>query len=113
MVARDALADAGHLVIEAGDAEEALAKLAVARVDVVVTDVHLPNLSGVELAEKAREINPSVGLVFATGARAPTFDPGQGPAAVYLAKPFSNAQLTDAIDAACAHLEATDTSIGQ
>ena len=106
MVASEFLMDAGHIVVEASTAEEALAKLAVARVDVIMTDVHLPTLSGVELAEKAREINPAVGIVFATGARAPTFDPGDGAVAVLLAKPFTKEDLDRAIDAAGAHLRA-------
>lgn len=67
MNSSDMLHDAGHVVVEAASAEDALVALEAAPVDVLVTDVNLPGMSGPELAEKARKIRPSIGLVFATG----------------------------------------------
>ena len=47
------LADLGHAIEEAGDAEAALAMLEKGAFDVVVTDLSLPGMSGEELAERA------------------------------------------------------------
>ena len=61
------LTELGHTVEEAGDAEAALAMLEGGRFDVVVTDLSLPGMSGEALAERARERDPDLGVVFATG----------------------------------------------
>jgi CheY-like chemotaxis protein len=67
--------------------------------DVIVTDVVMPELTGPEMARKARELQPSVGLVFMSGfpdamlsAHANEF---QG--AAFLAKPFSAQVLIEAV----------------
>jgi PAS domain S-box-containing protein len=61
------LRELGHAVIEAGDATAALAILEVNHVDLLVTDVHLPGLSGEQLARRARVLRPHLAVVFATG----------------------------------------------
>ncbi len=59
--------DSGYVVIEAGDAHEALAKLRETHVDILMTDLGLPGMSGEELARIARGMSGHLGLVFATG----------------------------------------------
>lgn len=90
------LQQAGCLVVEAGSAEEAMAALQTAPIDVLVTDVNLPGVSGPELAIRARELRPDIGLVFATGepSAAPTV--GDARAAV-LAKPYPPEALISAV----------------
>ncbi|MBY0296595.1 MAG: type II toxin-antitoxin system ParD family antitoxin [Methylobacterium sp.] len=61
------LQEAGYVVVEAGSAEEAMAVLQTAPVDVLVTDVNLPGASGRELAARARTVRPAVVVVYATG----------------------------------------------
>ncbi|GJE25689.1 PAS domain-containing protein [Methylobacterium organophilum] len=61
------LQDAGYVVVDAGSAEEAMAALQTAPVDVLVTDVNLPGASGPELAARARAMRPSAVVVYATG----------------------------------------------
>lgn len=61
------LREMGHAVIEAGDAAAALAILETNHVDLLVTDVHLPGLSGEDLARRARVLRPQLSVVFATG----------------------------------------------
>ncbi len=84
----------GLTVVEAGSAEEALAALATARIDVLVTDVNLPGLSGPDLARRARAVAPHVGVVFATGDRH-VEDSVEG--AVLLNKPYDDEALADAV----------------
>jgi signal transduction histidine kinase/DNA-binding response OmpR family regulator len=86
------LGASGHVVLQARDAPSALAVLRAHTVDVMVTDVGLPRVSGVELAREALRRQPGLAVVFATG------DPG-GPAragldaAAVLVKPFSPEDL--------------------
>lgn len=94
----------GMTVIEAGSAEEALAALSTMRIDVLVTDVNLPGLSGPELAVRARAIAASVGVVFATGDNAVV----QAVAgSVVLTKPYGDEALAAAIRRAAGYLGAT------
>lgn len=59
--------EAGFVVVDAGSAEEAMAALQTAPVDILVTDINLPGASGTELAARARELRPQIVVVFATG----------------------------------------------
>jgi DNA-binding NtrC family response regulator len=54
-------------VLEAMDAEEALAHLKRGPVDLIVTDKNLPGLSGLELAQRARELDPGSRVILMTG----------------------------------------------
>jgi PAS domain S-box-containing protein len=94
-VAADVLQDAGYVVVEAGSAEEALTALQTAPVDVLVTDLNLPGMSGAALAEQARQGRGNVGIVFATGD--PTAADIAHDDAQILAKPFSMEALRAAV----------------
>ena len=61
------LRDLGYHVLEAQNAAEALQALRVSPVDVLMTDLGLPGMSGDELARRAREVASNIGVVFATG----------------------------------------------
>ena len=97
MTTGDMLKDSGFVVVEAASAEEALTALQTAPVDVLVTDVNLPGLSGPQLAKQARSLRPSALIVYATG------DPGSvrdERDAVVLSKPYDARKLADAIASA-------------
>jgi DNA-binding NtrC family response regulator len=51
----DDLATQGHDVTTAGDGEEALERLAAGRFDVVVTDLKMPKLDGIELLKRIKQ----------------------------------------------------------
>ncbi len=51
----DDLATQGHEVVTAADGEEAVEKLAAARFDVVVTDLKMPKLDGIELLKRIKQ----------------------------------------------------------
>ena len=63
----DMLAALGHSAIEAGTARDALAIIEEQPVDLLLTDVGLPDISGVEMAVQARRMRPQLRVVFATG----------------------------------------------
>jgi CheY-like chemotaxis protein len=58
---------AGFRVLEARNTPEALRVLAQEPVDVLFTDVVMPEPDGIELAERARHLRPDIHIIFATG----------------------------------------------
>jgi two-component system NtrC family sensor kinase len=63
---REMLSLEGHEVTEAVNGADALAKLRDASFDLVVTDVRMPSLSGMELLRRVREVSPSTEVIVAT-----------------------------------------------
>ncbi|HEV7437237.1 MAG TPA: PAS domain-containing protein, partial [Pseudorhizobium sp.] len=66
----DFLQDAGMNVVEAGASSEAISAAQSHPIDILVTDVHLPDMSGLDLILKLRETLPQLPVIFATGDRA-------------------------------------------
>jgi CheY-like chemotaxis protein len=100
----------GYQVEQAGGAEEALQRLQHVgdRFDVVVTDVHLPGESGVELARRIRGAYPEQPVVFMTGdndAAIARQALRQG-AAGFLLKPFEFAELETVVKKAAVRVVA-------
>jgi PAS domain S-box-containing protein len=97
---REATADMvrslGHNAVPAADARSALAILISTQIDILLTDVGLPDMSGPMLAEYATSRTPSLSVIFAAG-QAPEADPNAGFSALTLLKPFSFDALAAAI----------------
>lgn len=64
--------------------------------DVLLTDLRLPDISGVELAERFLAKQPSLKVVFMSGDIPPNFK-GRGHA---IAKPFDRAELVNVLEVA-------------
>lgn len=63
-----ALAAAGHSVLIAHDGHEALTLMdANPGVDILVTDVHMPGIDGIELASRLRAANPQLRVLLMSG----------------------------------------------
>ncbi len=88
------LSELGHQVLEAGTACEALTVLQRGGIDLLVTDLGLPDMNGHELAGRARELLPEIGIVYATG---DTSVPDDIPGAVLLGKPYDEDTLKAAV----------------
>ncbi|MET4519594.1 PAS domain S-box protein [Bradyrhizobium sp. I1.7.5] len=67
LTATEMLNDLGCKVMEASSAEEGLKTLDEAAVDILVTDVGLPGVSGLQLVKDARALRPDLCIVVATG----------------------------------------------
>jgi diguanylate cyclase (GGDEF)-like protein len=63
----DCLAQAGFDVEAVGDAEAALARLRDERYDLLVTDVVMPGIDGLELLERAKKLRPELDVIVLTG----------------------------------------------
>ncbi|WP_089397354.1 response regulator [Noviherbaspirillum humi] len=58
----------GHEVIAARDAEEALERLkAIPDLQVLISDVTMPGMSGIELAHRARQMYPGLRVLLVSG----------------------------------------------
>ncbi len=64
---REILEMSDHEVIEAGDGVEALEKFAVNEIDLVITDVVMPNMDGVDFVTKLRTMFPDVPILTISG----------------------------------------------
>jgi hypothetical protein len=91
------LASHGYTIRAASNAAEALQILAGAErvVDLLLTDLVMPNMNGVELARRAREQIPHLKVLFTTGyTEAALPEPGSGPGRTgVLLKPFGSQAL--------------------
>ena len=89
----------GHSVTEAEDGVDALEKMEAATFDIVITDVRMPRLDGYGLLEqiKAQYPKTSVIIVTAYGGQAPKGNPCRAKADCYIAKPFKNLEIAQAI----------------
>ena len=96
----DALSEGGFESTLAGSGEEAIALLkdGKSQFRAVVTDINLKDkLDGWEVARAAREIDPSMPVVYMTGSHSDDWASRGVPNSIMLAKPFAPAQLVTAI----------------
>ncbi|NUB24335.1 response regulator [Azospirillum brasilense] len=67
---RTSLEDAGYTVDEAVDGEQALARLQSDAFDLVVADVWMPHLNGIDLLQRMRKVSPNMPVFVITGGAA-------------------------------------------
>ncbi|MCZ7682704.1 MAG: AAA family ATPase [Sandaracinaceae bacterium] len=93
-----ALSDRGYTVLGAGEPEEALALARSAQIDLLISDVIMPRMSGLELAQAVRQASPATKLLFISG-----YTDGQLPELVkrdrvpLLVKPFGSEEIGEAV----------------
>jgi DNA-binding NtrC family response regulator len=92
----DMLSAMGHHAMSAGDAYTALSILTSNPIDVLLTDVGLPDMPGTTLASHAKSRFPALNVIFATGEASETDAATLGTART-LIKPFTFEQLAAAI----------------
>jgi CheY-like chemotaxis protein len=91
------VADAGFRVLAVESGPQALGAAEEEAIDLLVTDVVMPGMSGIELARRLREKRPTFPIVFVTGyADELTKAAATGPTEV-LSKPFTPSALVDAV----------------
>ena len=97
---RDICVDAGHEVLEARNAREALELLATQEVDVVCTDLGMPGMNGWQLADEIRDRWPHlrVGLMTGWGVRIEPDEVQTHNVNFLIAKPFSLDEILEALD---------------
>jgi PAS domain S-box-containing protein len=95
---------AGYRVFAVADGAEAIALVAASSntIDVLVTDVIMPNMSGIALAEHMMDRYPDMGAVLLSGYTAETLDLERAMArgAMFISKPITSGQLLIAVQRA-------------
>ena len=99
------LGDAGFEVIQAEDGVVALEKLASAKVDLIITDVNMPNMDGITLVKNVREKAEHRGtpiLVLTTEGDPEKRQEGRSAGATgWIVKPFDPEKLLQVVNKVC------------
>ena len=94
------LSRAGHDVAGYGDGDSAWEALEHSSFDLLLTDIVMPGLDGIELARRGAELDPAMKIVFITGFAGVSLSSG-GPTpagAKVLSKPFHLRELVDEVE---------------
>lgn len=99
------LAEGGHDVTLAVDGNDALAKLNGLSVDLIITDINMPGMNGIELIKKVR-VNPSFRstpiLILTTEAGSDLKQEGRSAGATgWIVKPFVPEKLLSVVAKVC------------
>jgi CheY-like chemotaxis protein len=92
------LESTGYRVEEADGGPNALRLLETYRPELLITDIVMPGMNGLEMAAQAHRLDPSLRVIFMTGYRNQFHDELSG--SVCLAKPFTSATLLLAVESA-------------
>jgi len=89
------LRKAGHTVEQAGDAETALERLSKGDVDIALSDIKLPNMSGIDLLREARTANIDTAFIMMTAFASvdTAIEAIKAGAADYMIKPLNHDEL--------------------
>ncbi|WP_257538918.1 cell cycle two-component system response regulator CpdR [Sphingobium sp. CFD-1] len=84
-----ALEKSGYEVVVVANGAEAVPHIDSDRFDLLLTDIVMPEMDGIELAQHAASVAPDMRIMFITGFAAVTLRAGQAvPQAKVLSKPF-------------------------
>ena len=97
-IARRVLRTAGYRVLSAASPDEALS-IDGAKIDLLITDVVLPQMSGPALAARFRERRPALKVLFVSGYSHDELglEAQTGPGTAFLQKPFSQRDLLERV----------------
>ena len=94
---------AGHEAFFAEDGEEALSEYGGHAIDIVVTDLQMPRVHGLELITVLRDLSPRPAIVATSGTGSDQLDMAQAVGAdATLTKPVDPAELLNAVSRALA-----------
>lgn len=107
------LSNCGYDVLLAEGVQEAVRSLESERVDLVITDLKMPRISGMDLVKYVHENYRDTGVMMVTGY--PTVEGAveamKRGAIEYLAKPFTDEELFDAVERALERIELRRTPV--
>ena len=95
-----ALEKAGHEVTSFGEGASAFEEIKHSSFDLLLTDIVMPEMDGIELARRASELDPSMKIMFITGFAAVALHPdSKAPKdAKVLSKPFHLRELVAEVE---------------
>jgi CheY-like chemotaxis protein len=89
-------------IVALGTAEEALQEFAEQAFDVIITDISLPAMSGLDLARKILDIDPKAPIIIASGYFLDLSLKTWGPNVRAIIKPFEVPEIDALIEELCA-----------
>lgn len=93
------------VVIEAGDGQEALAALAGRKVHLVLTDINMPNMNGLEFLRRLKSDSSLSGIpvivISTEGGKSTVMEAVELGAAGFIRKPFTTEQIRDKLAPFC------------
>lgn len=94
------LEKAGHEVLAFADGEDAVPALNAGPFDILISDIVMPRMGGIELGQMAKKISPGLPVIFITGFAAVAVEDLQNVEGIsqMLSKPFHLNSLVDAVD---------------
>jgi two-component system, cell cycle sensor histidine kinase and response regulator CckA len=101
----------GFAILEAADGTAALriAETTLRPIEILVTDIHMPGIDGLELARRVQALRPATGVVYMSGAPADVVAArGLAAGTVFLPKPFGPDVLLEGVRDAMRRVEAGD-----
>ena len=95
-----ALVRAGHVVIDCADGAAAYRQLQQLKFDLLLSDIVMPGIDGIELAKRAAELDPDLRIMFITGFAAVALHPASAAPkdAKILSKPFHLRDIVEEVD---------------
>ena len=94
-----ALENAGYEVIDYDNGMSAYRRLREEPFELLLTDIVMPEMDGIELARRAAELDPDIKIMFITGFAAVALQGGRTtPGAKLLSKPFHLKDLVAEVD---------------
>jgi DNA-binding NtrC family response regulator len=99
------LAREGHDIVAAGDGQAAVQRLTAARFDLLISDLRMPRMTGMELLGEAKKLRPEMPVVLMTAfADVPTAVEAMKMGAFdYIQKPFDGEQIKFLVDRTLEH----------
>jgi DNA-binding NtrC family response regulator len=96
------LHEEGYVVATAGSGEEALSRLARRGFDVLVSDIKMPGLTGLDVLERSRALDPALAVILMTGYATieTAVEALRRGASDYLRKPFRVEELRESVERA-------------
>lgn len=88
-------------IVALSTAEEALKEFSEQTFDIVITDISLPAMSGLDLARKILAIEPTAPIIVASGYALDLSLQSWGPNVRSIVKPFEAAQINELITQMC------------
>ncbi len=94
---REELEEEGYSVDSAFSGEEALDKLSNAKVDLVILDINMPGMNGLEALRKIKEIDPALPVILSSAYQEFKQDLSSWASDEYLVKSANLDELKDAL----------------
>jgi CheY-like chemotaxis protein len=100
ILVNELLSGVGYRVLEAKDGKEAMGLIEIGPIDLVMTDLKMPKMDGIQLTRAIRRIRPDLPIIVYSAHRFIDTAPAalKAGANEYLAKPFLRTKIEQAVE---------------